>query len=118
MLSAFVLPAALVLLSPSAQDQHQQALVMVSAQVVHSCLIQVQDDRQVRLHCGSKPLALARVSVDGQRQEVVPTLAAAANERFFLLPTAESILASAAHDLAFHDRSTDPDHSIVVSIQF
>jgi hypothetical protein len=115
-----VLPAALLLLSPSspAQDQHQQAIMMVTAHVVHACRIDVQDDGQVRLHCGSRPLALARVAVNGRRQETVPTLAAAPNERFFLLPPAESVLASASADLAFHDRSTDPGHSIVVSIQF
>jgi len=120
MRNGFVLLAVLVLLSPalSAQGGSQQAVLTVSAQVVSSCRIDVQDGQHVRLNCASDALAVTRVSLNGHQQEPVVTAVATPRERLFMLPPAESVLASAGHDLAFPDRSTDPDHSIVVSIQF
>src|SRR5262245_19379952 len=117
---SFVLSTALVVLVPAlpAQDRHEAAL-MVSAQVVSSCRIDVQDDGRVRVNCGARQLASTRVSVNGHPQEPVATLAGASNEQVFLLPATELVVASARHDLPVSDRHAgSSDNAIVLSIQF
>src|SRR5215510_4498656 len=117
---SFVLSTALVVLVPAlpAQDRHEAAL-MVSAQVVSSCRIDVQDDGRVRVNCGARQLVSTRVSVNGHPQEPVATLAgASSNEQMFLLPATELVVASARHDLPVSDRHAgSSDNAIVLSIQ-